>query len=80
MKSKRDWIHVVDLARGHIAALEKLEKNLGIKVYNLGAGRGFSVKEAVEAFENVSGIKLKVLLNAFVLFIWIIWKSHWMKT
>ena len=43
--------------------MEKLEQNLGIKVYNLGAGRGFSVKEAVKAFENVSGIKLKVFLN-----------------
>lgn len=51
----RDWIHVVDLAMGHIAALKKLESNNGVKVYNLGAGNGYSVLEAIKAFEKASG-------------------------
>lgn len=50
----RDWIHVVDLAMGHIAALKKLESNNGVKVYNLGAGNGYSVLEAIKAFEKVN--------------------------
>ena len=52
----RDYIHVVDLARGHIAALEKMKP--GVKIYNLGTGRGTSVLEMVSTFERVSGRKL----------------------
>jgi UDP-glucose 4-epimerase len=51
----RDYIHVVDLALGHLAALEKLESNPGLVVYNLGTGQGYSVLEVVEAFEETSG-------------------------
>ncbi|XP_016183509.1 UDP-glucose 4-epimerase GEPI48 isoform X2 [Arachis ipaensis] len=52
----RDYIHVVDLADGHIAALNKLEDpKIGCEVYNLGTGKGTSVLEMVKAFENASG-------------------------
>lgn len=55
----RDYIHVVDLAKGHIKALEKLnkEKN-GVYVYNLGSGIGHSVLEMVKAFEKVNNVKV----------------------
>jgi UDP-glucose 4-epimerase len=52
----RDYIHVVDLARGHIAALRALKKGLG--TYNLGTGRGVSVLEIIKAFEKACGRKL----------------------
>ncbi len=52
----RDYIHVVDLAKGHIAALEKM--SAGVQIYNLGSGEGHSVFEMVEAFDKASGIKL----------------------
>jgi len=51
----RDYIHVVDLAIGHLRALEKLQKNPGTVIYNLGTGQGYSVLEMVEAFAQVSG-------------------------
>lgn len=51
----RDYIHVVDLARGHAAALDKLGANPGLVVYNLGTGRGYSVLEMIAAFEKASG-------------------------
>ncbi|CAH3108463.1 unnamed protein product [Porites lobata] len=51
----RDYIHVVDLAVGHVSALKKLEENCGCKVYNLGTGRGYSVLEMVKAVEKASG-------------------------
>ncbi|KAL2099222.1 hypothetical protein ACEWY4_005702 [Coilia grayii] len=51
----RDYIHVVDLAKGHIAALRKLEENCGCKVYNLGTGTGYSVLQMVKAMEKASG-------------------------
>jgi len=51
----RDYIHVVDLARGHLRALEKLQENPGVAVYNLGTGRGYSVLEMVAAFAQASG-------------------------
>ena len=54
----RDYIHVVDLATGHIKALDKLMSNPGVVTYNLGAGRGYSVLEMVNAFEKVSGKKI----------------------
>lgn len=56
----RDYIHVVDLAKGHIKALEKLEKEgTGIYVYNLGTGTGYSVLDMVKAFEEATGKKVK---------------------
>ena len=51
----RDYIHVVDLAKGHLAALDKLQQAPGAVVYNLGTGRGYSVLEMVAAFERASG-------------------------
>ena len=51
----RDYIHVVDLAKGHIKALEKLAQNPGIVTYNLGTGQGYSVLDMVKAFEKASG-------------------------
>lgn len=51
----RDYIHVVDLARGHLAALERLRDRPGVVTYNLGTGRGYSVLEMVRAFEEASG-------------------------
>ncbi len=52
----RDYIHVVDLAKGHVAAIEKL--NQGVHIYNLGTGKGTSVLELVKAFEDANGIKV----------------------
>ncbi|CAN1138687.1 UDP-glucose 4-epimerase GEPI48 [Linum perenne] len=58
----RDFIHVVDLADGHIAALRKLDQpNIGCEVYNLGTGKGTSVLEMVAAFEKASGKKLPIV-------------------
>ncbi|MDA2516863.1 GDP-mannose 4,6-dehydratase, partial [Bacillus cereus] len=54
----RDYIHVVDLANGHVKALEKVLSTTGIDAYNLGTGVGYSVLEMVEAFEKVSGKKV----------------------
>lgn len=54
----RDYIHVVDLAQGHVKALEKLETFAGANVWNLGTGRGYSVLELVREFESVSGVKV----------------------
>lgn len=51
----RDYIHVVDLARGHLAALEALDGQSGVVPVNLGTGRGYSVLEVVKAFEKASG-------------------------
>lgn len=56
----RDYIHVVDLAKGHIKALEKLEKeNKGLYIYNLGTGNGYSVLDMVKAFEKTTGKTVK---------------------
>ena len=54
----RDYIHVVDLALGHIKALDRLLKIKGCEVYNLGTGKGYSVLDVVKAFEKASGIKI----------------------
>ena len=54
----RDYIHVVDLADGHVRALEWLARNGGAKIWNLGTGRGYSVLEVREAFEKASGVEI----------------------
>ena len=54
----RDYIHVVDLAIGHIRALEKVRSNSGLVIYNLGTGKGSSVLDMVKAFEEATGIKI----------------------
>jgi UDP-glucose 4-epimerase len=51
----RDYIHVTDLARGHLRALEKLKTKPGLVTYNLGTGRGYSVLEAIAAFRRAAG-------------------------
>ncbi len=51
----RDYIHVVDLARGHVHAVERLDALSGVHVFNLGTGRGYSVLEVVRAFERAAG-------------------------
>ena len=51
----RDYIHVVDLALGHLKALDALVGRTGVQTYNLGTGRGYSVLEVVKAFEQASG-------------------------
>jgi UDP-glucose 4-epimerase len=51
----RDYIHVVDLAKGHLAALRKLREKPGVIVHNLGTGQGHSVLEVVQAFEDATG-------------------------
>ena len=59
----RDYIHVVDLARGHVYALKAIQDNCGLAVYNLGTGKGYSVLELVEAFECVNGIKIPYVFD-----------------
>ena len=54
----RDYIHVVDLAKGHVASIKKLEENPGLLTYNLGTGEGYSVLDLVKAFEKVNNIKI----------------------
>ena len=54
----RDYIHVVDLAKGHIKALEKANKSTGVNTYNLGTGHGYSVLDLVTTFERVNNIKV----------------------
>lgn len=59
----RDYIHVVDLARGHVAALKAIEWGCGIGVYNLGTGHGYSVLEMVRAFEEVNDVKIPYVID-----------------
>ena len=54
----RDYIHVVDLAKGHLAAIEKLKSNPGLVTYNLGTGIGYSVFDIISAFETANGLKV----------------------
>jgi len=54
----RDYIHVTDLALGHLQALQKLQSNPGVVAYNLGTGRGYSVLEVIAAFEKAAGKKI----------------------
>ena len=54
----RDYIHVVDLALGHVKALKKIEEKAGLKIYNLGTGCGYSVLDVVHNFEKASKVKI----------------------
>ena len=54
----RDYIHVVDLARGHVKALDAIERKCGLEVYNLGTGTGYSVLDLVKAFESATGVSV----------------------
>jgi UDP-glucose 4-epimerase len=60
----RDYIHVVDLALGHLSALKTLRKNVGLKIYNLGTGQGTSVLQLVNAFQEATGKKIPYQLVA----------------
>lgn len=55
----RDYIHVVDLALGHVKAVEKVGGETGLFIYNLGTGKGYSVFDVVKAFEKASGVNIK---------------------
>ena len=59
----RDYIHVVDLAKGHLKAIDKLREEKGIQVYNLGTGNGYSVLELVKTFEKVNNLKLNYVIG-----------------
>ena len=54
----RDYIHVVDLAKGHVNAVEKVTSATGVNIYNLGTGNGYSVLDIVNAFEAANGVKI----------------------
>ena len=58
----RDYIHVVDLAYGHVKALEKISENPGLKIYNLGTGNGYSVLEMIRAFSKACGKDLPYVI------------------
>ena len=59
----RDYIHVVDLAIGHVKALSKLEAGSGLSVYNLGTGQGYSVLDIVKNFEEATGVKIPYVIK-----------------
>ncbi|MCW5203910.1 UDP-glucose 4-epimerase GalE, partial [Desulfobulbus sp. US4] len=59
----RDYIHVVDLAKGHLCALEKLAEKPGVVTYNLGTGQGYSVLEMIKALEKASGRKVPYIIT-----------------
>lgn len=59
----RDYIHVVDLAGGHVKALKKFAPGSGLSVYNLGTGKGYSVLEVVKNFEEASGISIPYVIK-----------------
>lgn len=54
----RDYIHVVNLAKGHVSTIKKMEENCGLEIFNLGTGHGYSVLEVVNIFEEVTDIKI----------------------
>ena len=60
----RDYIHVVDLAKGHLKALKRADKMTGVEEYNLGTGKGYSVLDIVENFEKATGQKIKYEITA----------------
>jgi len=60
----RDYIHVVDLANGHLKALDKVNNTEGINYYNLGTGKGYSVLEVVKAFEKVNNVTIPYTIVA----------------
>jgi UDP-glucose 4-epimerase len=59
----RDYIHVVDLAMGHVKAIEKLQDKEGVSIYNLGTGNGYSVLEVISAFEKACGKKIPYVIK-----------------
>ena len=61
---RRDYIHVMDLANGHLKAVDYASKNKGVEIFNLGTGKPYSVLEIITAFEQVTGIKIKYEIGA----------------
>ena len=59
----RDYIHVVDLAKGHVKALKKIEEKAGLKIYNLGTGVGYSVLDILKNFEQATGVKIPYVIK-----------------
>ena len=59
----RDYIHVVDLAKGHVKALKKIGENPGLAIYNLGTGKGYSVLDIVKNFEAATGVKIPYVIK-----------------
>lgn len=59
----RDYIHVVDLAIGHVKAIEKIKEKPGLKIYNLGTGHGYSVLDIVKNFEEATGVKIPYVIK-----------------
>ena len=59
----RDYIHVVDLARGHVKAIEKLDEGCGLRIYNLGTGTGYSVLDVVRSFEKANVVKIPYVIK-----------------
>ncbi len=59
----RDYIHVVDLAKGHVKAIEKMKETGGVQIYNLGTGRGYSVLEVLHAYEKACGKELPYVIR-----------------
>ncbi len=59
----RDYIHVVDLAVGHVKALKKIEEKAGLKIYNLGTGVGYSVLDIVKNFEEATGVRIPYVIK-----------------
>ncbi|HBQ64307.1 MAG TPA: UDP-glucose 4-epimerase GalE [Clostridiales bacterium] len=59
----RDYIHVTDLARGHVTALKKVLGGSGVEAYNLGTGKGYSVLEIIRAFEKASGVVIPYTIS-----------------
>ena len=59
----RDYIHVVDLAKGHVKALKAIENKQGVSIYNLGTGKGYSVLDIVKTFEKVNGVKIPYVIG-----------------
>lgn len=59
----RDYIHVVDLAVGHVRAIEKLKDKEGVSIYNLGTGKGYSVLDVIHAFEKACGKKINYAMK-----------------
>lgn len=60
----RDYIHVVDLANGHVCAVSKIKEKCGLKIYNLGTGNGYSVLDIVKNFEEANGVKIPYVIDA----------------
>ena len=59
----RDYIHVMDLATGHVKALKKIQENAGLCIYNLGTGKGYSVLDVVKNFEEATGITIPYIIK-----------------